>query len=255
MTRGLPCSPACAALFLLRPAQIAHHSVPALQLNVKNKMAPCGARKSRQPFRSNSNRASCHFTPTLWNNSAIDHARSSAMERLPMFIGKLLSPVDNGLNFHQTRESAAETARIGITEEFCDVGQGLARVPEELGKPYSSEPPQALRGSLFPYGRDDAATSACRSCRRGLYHLWLRHRVAATRQWPRGPPRTKANGRLSSVGVGHEVYAPSREYQMLEGHGYSGSRVADCPGKSGICRSRSSSRSTLSSARNIARIW
>ncbi|BBC03301.1 hypothetical protein BE61_87670 [Bradyrhizobium elkanii USDA 61] len=54
------------------------------------------------------------------------------MGHLLLFIGKLLPPVDNGLNFHQTRESAAETARTGIAEEFCDVGQGLARVCEQL---------------------------------------------------------------------------------------------------------------------------
>ncbi|MGY4169282.1 hypothetical protein ACVIM8_003355 [Bradyrhizobium sp. USDA 4529] len=68
---------------------------------------------------------------------------------------------------------------------------------------------------------------------RELCHLWLRHHVAATRQWPRGSLRTKANGRLSSVGVRHEVYAPSREYQMLRRHGHSGPPSGRLSGKTG----------------------
>jgi hypothetical protein len=43
----------------------------------------------------------------------------------------LLLSVNNGLNFHQTHESTAETACIGIAEEFCDMGQALARVHEQ----------------------------------------------------------------------------------------------------------------------------
>ncbi|MGY4223149.1 hypothetical protein ACVMIH_000510 [Bradyrhizobium sp. USDA 4503] len=44
-----------------------------------------------------------------------------------MLTSKLLPPVDNRLDFHQTRESAAETACTGIAEDFCDIGQGPAR--------------------------------------------------------------------------------------------------------------------------------
>ena len=48
-----------------------------------------------------------------------------------MLTGKLLPPVNNGLNFHQTREVAAEAARIGIAEEFSDIRQALAGVREQ----------------------------------------------------------------------------------------------------------------------------
>lgn len=51
---------------------------------------------------------------------------SCAMTRLPMLTGKLLPPVNNGLNFHQTREDAAEAACVGISKEFCDTRQALA---------------------------------------------------------------------------------------------------------------------------------
>ena len=48
-----------------------------------------------------------------------------------MLTGKLLPPVNNGLNFHQTHEGAAEAACVGITEEFGNIRQGLAGIREQ----------------------------------------------------------------------------------------------------------------------------
>lgn len=48
------------------------------------------------------------------------------MGRLPMLTDKLLPPIDNWLNLHQTRESAAEAACVGIPKEFRDFRQALA---------------------------------------------------------------------------------------------------------------------------------
>jgi hypothetical protein len=48
-----------------------------------------------------------------------------------MLTGKLLLSVNNGLNFHQTHEGAAEAACIGIAEEFCDIGKPPGGVREQ----------------------------------------------------------------------------------------------------------------------------
>lgn len=51
-----------------------------------------------------------------------------------MLTGKLLPPVNNGLNFRQTHESAAEAACVGVAEEFGYVRQALARVREKAAR-------------------------------------------------------------------------------------------------------------------------
>lgn len=90
---------------------------------------------------------------------------------------------------------------------------------------------------------------------RELYHLSLRRRVATTRQWPRGSPRMKANGQLSSVGARREAHAPSREYRMLRGHGHSGLPIWRPPGDSRASFDQPAVLvRPLSSARNTASV-
>ena len=74
------------------------------------------------------------------------------MRRLPLLTGKLLLPVDNGLNFHQARESAAEAACVGIPKEFSDFRQALARVGEQMASDV-----QANLGKHFAVTRAHAA--------------------------------------------------------------------------------------------------
>lgn len=50
--------------------------------------------------------------------------------RSPRLTGKLLPPINNRLNFHQTRERAAKAACVGIAEEFSDIQQALAWIRE-----------------------------------------------------------------------------------------------------------------------------
>jgi hypothetical protein len=66
--------------------------------------------------------------------SAVNRANASAMACPLSLAGKLLLSIDDGLNVHQTHENAAEAACIGIAEEFCDIGQGLARTREESAR-------------------------------------------------------------------------------------------------------------------------
>ena len=51
-----------------------------------------------------------------------------------MLAAPLLPPISDRLNFHQTRKGAAEAARVGITEQFCDIRQALARIGQQAAR-------------------------------------------------------------------------------------------------------------------------
>lgn len=54
-----------------------------------------------------------------------------ATARAALPIGKLLLPISDGLDFHQTHESTAEAACIAVAYEFRDLGQTLAWIQEQ----------------------------------------------------------------------------------------------------------------------------
>ena len=48
-----------------------------------------------------------------------------------MLTGKVLFPVNDRLNFHQTRKASAEAAGVAISDEFGDIRQAVTRLHEQ----------------------------------------------------------------------------------------------------------------------------
>lgn len=78
-----------------------------------------------------------HFAPIQIARLAISRQSSGMVQRSiargPILTGKLLLPVNNRLNFHQTHERAAEATCVGIPEGFGDIGQTLGAFEQPAG--------------------------------------------------------------------------------------------------------------------------
>lgn len=56
-----------------------------------------------------------------------------------MLAAALLPPINDGLNFHQTHESAAEAAGVRVSEKFCNIRQALTRIGQQAARNLQSD--------------------------------------------------------------------------------------------------------------------